>query len=58
MYTEVLNALAICTFVYVLSRIVGWIVEEKEIKVLQAKEEERLERIASLYGRTTRSDEK
>ena len=58
MYTEVLTALAICTFVYVLSRIVGWIVEEKEIKVLQAKEEERLERIASLYGRTTRSDEK
>ena len=56
MYFEVLTAFAICGMVYVLSRIVGWIVEEKEGKILQAKEEARLERIASLYGRTTKED--
>ena len=56
MYFEVLTAFIICGFVYVLSRIVGWIVEEKEGKLLQAREEERLERIANLYGRTTKGD--
>ena len=56
MYFEVFTAFIICAFVYVLSRIVGWIVEEKEGKILQAREEERLERIANLYGRTTKGD--
>ena len=56
MYFEVFTAFIICAFVYVLSRIGGWIVEEKEGKLLQAREEERLERIANLYGRTTKGD--
>lgn len=55
MELEVLTVFAICAAVYVLSRVVGWIVEEKEIKVAREKEEARLERVASLYGRTTRS---
>ena len=57
MYFEVLTAFIICGFVYVLSRIVGWIVEEKEGKLLRTREEERLERVANLYGRTTKGDE-
>ena len=56
MYFEVLTAFIICGFVYVLSRIVGWIVEEKEGKLLRTREEERLERVANLYGRTTKGD--
>lgn len=54
MYFEVLTAFALCGMVYVLSRIVGWIVEEKENKRAKIKEEDRLERIANLYGRSTR----
>tara|TARA_A200000159_G_scaffold49127_1_gene45320 strand:- start:5624 stop:5800 length:177 start_codon:yes stop_codon:yes gene_type:complete len=58
MHFEILTAFAICAAVYVLSRVVSWIVEEKEAKVKAVQEEERLERVASLYGRTTRSGNK
>ena len=54
MELEVLTVFAICAAVYVLSRVVGWIVEEKEIKVAREKEEARLERVASLYGRNNK----
>jgi len=54
MYFEVLTAFILCAVVYVLSRIVGWIVEEKESKRAKIKEENRLERVANLYGRSTK----
>lgn len=48
---EVLTAAAICGFVYVLSRVVSWIEHEKAQKLAEQKEQDRLSKVAALYGR-------
>lgn len=52
---EIVTAFVICGFVYVMSRIAGWAEAENTRRHDAAREEERLARLAELYGRTADS---
>ena len=54
---EIMTAFAICGFVYVMARIAGWAENENARRHNEAREEERLARLAELYGRTADSKE-
>lgn len=51
MEPTILSAFVLCASVYVLSRIVSWIVNEKEKEQFMRLEKDRLSKIDKLYGR-------
>tara|TARA_B100000131_G_C17832941_1_gene498542 strand:+ start:309 stop:479 length:171 start_codon:yes stop_codon:yes gene_type:complete len=54
MNLEIMSVFTICAGVYIVARIVNWIESEKKQKEIQVIEEERLEKIANLYGRSNK----
>lgn len=52
MQFEIFTAFVICAFVYVVARIVGWAEAENSRRSREVREEDRLERVANLYGRS------